>query len=179
MTTHEPRGRLYDRRSQAEGGAQMAVPDVLVRAVTAAKAGDAETVRRLIDWPLSGAAVMLGPLLAIDERDRAANSARGFAELDGAADDPTMVAHVLAEQAEFLVPAQDIQVADDGERAEVLGALQIPPVPPGLTPDQMERVEQLRIRAARLSEVYVVVGPAGRQPYAIAPDTGLLVLVLD
>jgi hypothetical protein len=75
--------------------------------------------------------------------------------------------------------AQDIQVADDDEWLTALGALQIPPLPPGLTPEQTIRVARLRERVALLIDVYVVVGPGGRQPYAIAPDTGLLVLVLD
>jgi hypothetical protein len=157
----------------------MAIPEVLTRAVAAARAGDAETVRRLIDWPMTGAAVMLNVLDAVDEWDRATSSARGFAELDGAAGDAEMVGNILATQAEFLVPADDIQVADETERAEVVAALQVLPVPPGLTPEQMARVDQLRARAALIHDVYIVVAPAGRQPYAIAPDTGLLVLLLD
>jgi hypothetical protein len=89
-----------------------------------------------------------------------------------------MVANVLAEEATYLVHAQGIEVADEQERADALRALQVPPVPAGLTDEQMIRVEELRRRAALLTDVYVVVTPIGRKPYAIAPDTGLLVLLL-
>jgi hypothetical protein len=156
----------------------MAVPEVVSRAVAAAQAGDAATVRSLIDWPLTGAAVMFRSLGLVDEADRAVSVALGLAELDGATGDADMVANVLAEEAEFLVPAEDVETATDGERADVLRALQVPELPPGLTAAQLARADELRARAAQLREVYVVVGPNGRRPYAIASDTGLLVLLL-
>jgi hypothetical protein len=156
----------------------MAIPEVLTRAIAAARAGDADTVRRLVDWPMTGASVMLNTLDAVDEADRAGNVAEGLAELDGAADDPAIVGNILAEQAEFLVPATDVRAADEVERAGVVASLRIRPVPAGLTPEQMARVDGLRARAELISDVYTVEAPAGRQPYAIAPDTGLLVLLL-
>jgi hypothetical protein len=159
---------------------QMArVPDVLSRAVAAVRAGDADALRRMIDWPLTGAAKTLHSLSATSEDERAENVAIGLAQLDLASTEPLQVANILVVQAGLLVQAADIRVAAEWERQEVLAALRVPPMPPGLTAHQLARIAALRARAELLADVYVVITPSTWQPYAIASDTGLLVLVLD
>jgi hypothetical protein len=155
------------------------IPDVLNMALAAVQSGDAETLHRTIDWPLTGAAKTLNSLPATPARQRAASVAIALAQLDLASTDPSRVADVLADQARLLSQAADIRVALHRERREVLTALRIPPTPTGLTAEQLTSIDALRARAELVTDVYVVITrTTTRQPYAIAPDTGLLVLVL-
>jgi hypothetical protein len=155
------------------------IPEALTSALEAVRAGDADALRRMIDWPLTGAAKTLYSLPATPEGERAENVAIGLAQLDLASTDPLQVANILAAHAGLLAQAADVRVAPAWERREVLAALSVPPMPPGLTADQLTRIAALRARAELLTDVYVVITPTTRQPYAIAPDTRLLVLVLD
>jgi hypothetical protein len=155
------------------------IPEVLTRAVAAVRAGDAEALRRMIDWPMTGAAKTLYSLASTPERERAENVAIGLAELDLASTDPLQVTNVLAAQAPLLGAATDIRVAPTWQRREVLAALRVPPMPAGLTAEQLTRIDALRARAELITDVYVVITASAQQPYAIAADTGLLVLMLD
>jgi hypothetical protein len=161
-------------------GMQMAaIPEVLTRAVAAVRAGDAQALRHLIDWPMTGAAKTLCSLASTPEGERAENVAAGLAELDRASTDPLQVTNILAVQAGVLGEATNIRAALPWQQREVLATLRVPPMPPGLSADQLARVDALRARSELITDVYVVITATAQRPYAIAADTGLLVLVLD
>jgi hypothetical protein len=148
-------------------------------ATDAARAGDEDTLRALIDWSLSGITVVTTALPDVMEPDRAVVAAAGLAELDAAATDPDVVALVLPPIIEALAGAVATRPATPDEREVVLDRLRIGPVPDGLTPAQLERIDELRSRADRLSDVYVVEHPGDDLPVARAADTGRLVVILD
>jgi hypothetical protein len=153
--------------------------DVITQAVVAARAEDLDALGRLVDWPLTGAAQVASSLSGVDERDRAAGAASGLAELTAAAGRPDLVAEILRPVAAGLAGAREVRPAGPQERAAALAALQVPAVPAGLTEQQVAALDELRARAAALTEVYVVMGVAADVPVARAADTGLLVLLLD
>jgi len=153
--------------------------ELLQAMIDAAKAGDADTVRRMIDWPLSGAAEMLYATSVLPEDERADAASDGLVEIQTAGDRPDVVGYVLAEQAEFLVPATAVESAQPWERLEALAGVRVPPTPAGLTPEQEVTVDGLRDRSVPLTEVWIAVGAGYRQPYVFVPDTGKLAILLD
>ena len=159
----------------------MDATETLTAAIDAARARDLDTLNGLVDWPLSGAAVVFRGLADdIDAEDRSAVVASGLGELDQAATDRTLTEDVLGEFVPRLVAARQIRPAGPEERGAVLAEVRVPDeVAPGLTEAQGARQLELRDRSARLDEVYVVVGDEGDVPVAWAPDTGRLVFVLD
>ncbi|HEY2669701.1 MAG TPA: hypothetical protein VGJ07_04920 [Rugosimonospora sp.] len=153
--------------------------DALTAAVDAARAGDLNRLRDLVDWPLSGAGQISQSLPGVLERDRADVAASGLAELDSAATDPVVVDEILRPLAERLARAQEIRPADARASASALAILRVPAPPAGLTDAQRERLTDLSERAAALRDVYLVVDDRGEVPLAVTADSGRLVLVLD
>jgi hypothetical protein len=153
--------------------------DVIAAVVNAARAGDLDALRRLVDWPLTGAASIARPLPAVDEADRAPGVASGLTELDAAATNSELVEEVLRPLVVRLADTREVRRATPQVSQSVLARLQVPHVPPGLTAEQEERLNDLRQRAAKLSQVYVAVDHQGEFPLVHAADTGLVVLVLD
>ncbi len=153
--------------------------DMITAAVSAARADDLDALRRLVDWPLTGAAQVASALAGVDERDRPEAAAGGLGELAGAERSTELVEEVLRPVAAVLAGAREIRVAEPVEQAAVLAALRVPEVPVGLPGEQVAQFDRLRARAARLSEVYVVSGDAGQLRLVRAADSEQLVLLLD
>jgi hypothetical protein len=153
-----------------------AAQDTIDAAIAAARSRDLDTLRALVDWPLSGAADMASALPNVDERDRAAGAASGLRELMEAERDTSLIAEFLLPVAVKLVEATQVRPADPAVRDAAVAAIQVPPLPSGLTPDQIATFDQLRARAARVSDVYVVSGAAGEAIVLWTADTGRLVL---
>ena len=153
--------------------------DLLAQAIEAARSGDEPALRALIDWPLSGIAVVAESLRSVDESDRTEAVTSGLAELDAASGDPAVVELILTPVAARLAAARTIEPASPRLRAEVLDRLRVPGVPSGLTESQTRRISDLRARAAGIDEVYVIDDDEGELPIARTPDTGRLVLLLD
>ena len=153
--------------------------DVLTAAVTAARSGDLDRLRGLVDWPLTGAGQVAQALPDVLERDRAEVAASGLAELDAAATDASVVDEIIPPLAERLANEHEVRAADVSTTSAALAALQVPPPPPGLSEAQRERLIELSARAAALTDVYVIVDDQGEMPVVVAADAGRLVLVLD
>jgi hypothetical protein len=151
--------------------------DVLTAAIIAARAGDLDRLRGLVDWPLSGAATIGRSLAGVLERDRASVAASGLAELDAAAYEPGVVDELLRDVAPRLAATREIRWAEPEVRDAALAALRIPDPPPGLTDEQRARLGDLRDRAAALGLVYLLLGDYGQMPIARTQDTDRLVLI--
>jgi hypothetical protein len=151
---------------------------VLERILIAASRQDRDAVRGLIDWPLTGAPAMARALYGVLEADRARVAATGLAELAASAARPELSDEILSDIWPILAGAREARLASEPERADTIGALQLPPPPPGLAEEQRVQLEALRGRAARMSEAYVIVADAGTLPVAITAETRRLVLVL-
>jgi hypothetical protein len=151
---------------------------VLQRVLVAASQQNRDAVRGLVDWSLTGAPAMARALHGVLEADRARVAAAGLAELAASASRPELGDEILADVWPVLAGAREVRYASESERADAIGALQLPPAPPGLLEEQRAQLEALRGRAARIAEVYVIVADAGVLPVAIAADTGRLVFVL-
>lgn len=152
--------------------------DIITSAVSAARAGDLDALRRLVDWPLTGAAEVASALAGVDERDRPEAAASGLDELAGAERNIELVEEVLRSVAVVLAGTREVRVAEPREQGAVLAAVRVPDVPAGLPSEHVAQFDRLRARAARLSEVYVVSGDAGQMILARAADSGQLVLLL-
>jgi hypothetical protein len=150
----------------------------LTAAIVAARANDFDGLRRLVDWPLTGAGRMVRALAGVFERDRSGVLVTGLAELETAADRPEITAEVLAEAAPSLAAGREIRRADPAAAQAALAVVRVPAPPSGLTAEQHARLTQLVTRAGAVHEVLVVVSDTGELPVAMAPDTGLLVLLL-
>lgn len=153
--------------------------DIIDSAIAAARARDLDALRRLVDWPLTGAVEIASGLPGVDEPDRATAAASGLRDLDAAGRQTDLVAEILVPVAAVLVDADEVRPAGPAERAEAVAAIQVPAVPPGLTPEQVALFDRLRARAAQVSEAYLVRGRAGEVTLLRAADTGLLVLLMD
>jgi hypothetical protein len=154
--------------------------DTMTAAVAASRAGDLDRLRTLVDWPLTGAGQVAVSLGGVLEPDRAGIAESGLAELDQAADDPEMVEEILAPLAARLASARQIAPAAPQSVTVAVDALRVPPLPPGLTGAQQDRLTALGERIDRIRAGYLVMDGAGNvMPLCVAPDTGLLVLVLD
>jgi hypothetical protein len=151
----------------------------LSAAVDAARAGDLDALRGLVDWPLSGAGQVGRSLPGVLERDRASVAASGLAELDAAASDPAAVEDILRPLAWRLTSAREIRPADAGSASAALAALRVPAPPPGLTGAQRGRLIELGERVAALRDVYLIVDDRGAEPVVVAADPDRLVLVPD
>ncbi|MBX6750729.1 MAG: hypothetical protein IRY85_13835 [Micromonosporaceae bacterium] len=150
----------------------------LAAAIAAARAGDLDTLRGLIDWPLTGIGGIAQSLTGVLERDRAQVLATGLAELDSAADRAEIVAGVLRDVAPRLARAHQIERADPATIEPVLARLRVPPLPPGLTEAQSARLAGLGAQAAAIREVFLVITETESLPVAMTPDGTRLVLVL-
>jgi hypothetical protein len=151
---------------------------VLQRILIAASRQDRDAVRGLIDWPLTGAPAMAKALYGVLEADRARVAATGLAELAASANRPELTDGILNEIWPILAGALEARTASEPERADAIGALQLPPPAPGLVEEQREQLDALRGRAAMMREVYVIVADAGVLPVALTAETRRLVLVL-
>ena len=158
-------------------GRMTAGVDIIDAAIAAARARDLDRLRELVDWPLTGAVTIASGLPGIRERDRAAAAASGLRDLAEAQQRTDLVGEALLPVATVLLGAQDVQPAAPAERAAAEAAIQVPEVPPGLTPDQTAQFDRLRARAAQVTEAYVVRGSEGTATLLRAPDTGRLVLL--
>ncbi|MEN3307398.1 MAG: hypothetical protein V7603_3600 [Micromonosporaceae bacterium] len=172
---------LWTAAAQPAGGAAAQSADgareAIDRAIGMARSGDLQALRDLIDWPLTGAPGMASALNHLAEAERAGALSSGLANMDAAPDRPEIVQRVLGPVLDWLPGAREIRPADPEDRAGVLRMLRIPDAPGGLTDDQVARLARLRERAAALTDVYMVAGPAGELPIAWAPDSRRLVLV--
>ncbi|HEY7225970.1 MAG TPA: hypothetical protein VH561_20515 [Micromonosporaceae bacterium] len=151
----------------------------LTAAIAAARADDVDALRRLVDWPLTGAGRMVRALADVRHLDRARLLVTGLAELDGAAVRPEISDELLQDVAPRLAAATDIRRAAPAAAQAALESVRVPEPPAGISDEQRARLLELGRRAAAVQEVLLLVSAAHEEwPVAIAPDSGLLVLVL-
>ena len=118
----------------------------------AADAEDLGALHALVDWELTGAAPLARALADVDAGDRAEIARRGLAEMELSGRDVELVRSRLGDLLRALAGA-DIEVAPSGDGVE---AVRVPPTPEGLDPDQAQRLEELRARAATVSDALAV-----------------------
>jgi|KBSSwiStaDraftv2_1062776.scaffolds.fasta_scaffold73315_4 hypothetical protein len=152
----------------------------LHEAADAARVGDQDHLRRLIDWPLSGLPTMLAAVSAVDKSFRAAVVASGLSELDGAADNPRATKRILPAIVARLAQATVVYRANPDQRASFLAALgRGDHAPDGLTLAQLDRLASLAARAESVSDTYVLSAPLGETVVGRVPISGRLVFVLS
>jgi hypothetical protein len=173
------RAYRFDRPTPTPLAGVGPAPEVLGRLVDAAKNGSPRAVARLIDWPLCGAPSIAAAVLASGQRQLLTAPAAGLAELEAAARHPELALDVVAELEETLAGATRIVQAPPEERHAALDALRIPPLPDDVPTEIAAAFDRLRTRAEGLTDAWVVVGPASRRTYLVAPDTGLAVVRVD
>jgi len=91
--------------------------DVLTAAVDAARSDDLDSLRALVDWPMSGVGVIAQSLSDVVEPARVEVVASGLADLDAAAASPHMVEEILRPLAARLAAAREIRPAGPEEAA--------------------------------------------------------------
>jgi hypothetical protein len=142
----------------------------------AAIAEDLDALHAAVDWELTGAAPLVRALADVDPGDRAAIAARGLTELELSSLDADLVRSRLG----------DLLLALDGGTIEAVApdaavrAVQVPPTPDGLEPGQERRLDELRARAATVSEALAIRRPHGTDlSLAVAPDGERVILTED
>lgn len=151
----------------------------LYEAVAAARIGDQDRLRKLVDWPLSGLPTMLAAVSAVDKSFRATIVASGLSELDRASDDPRATVRILPPIAARLAQASVIYRAGPEQREGFLAELRRGDhAPEGLTRDQLDRLAALSARAESVSDASVLSSPLGETVVGRVPITGRLVFAL-
>lgn len=152
----------------------------LYEAGVAARSGDPDRLRKLIDWPLSGLPTMLVAVAAVDRSYRAMVVASGLSELDRASDDPRVTELIFPPIEARLAQSTVVYQAGADRRETFLAALRRGDhSAEGLTPAQLDRLAALGARAETVSEVYVLSSPLGEMVVGRVPITGRLVFVLS
>jgi hypothetical protein len=152
----------------------------LYEAGAAARRGEHERLRRLIDWPLSGLSTILAAVSAIDKEYRAMVVGSGLSELDSASDNPRSTKRILPPIADRLAQTTVVVPANPDQRATFLAALRRGDhAPDGLTLAQLDRLAALGARAESVTEVYILSSPLGETPVGRVPITGRLAFVLS
>lgn len=151
----------------------------LFEAAAAARSGDQDRLRKLIDWPLSGLSTMLAAVSAVDSDFRAAVVASGLSELDRASDDRRATKLILPPIEARLAQSTVVYPARADQRATFFAALRGGEhTMQGLTLAQLDRLAALSARAESVSEAYVLSAPFGETVVGRVPITGRLVFVL-
>ncbi len=163
---------------QDERGASVTDPQHPVRrAIEAARHGDLALLRSLIDWPLSVLPSFGSGLDGLDDRSRAWAIGAGMAEFDAARTDRSVADGPLHGLSVRLAGALQVRTAAPADRQEALLRLRPPEVPVTLPATVRDRLRELAGRAALVGEVVVASDARGTIPLAVAPDTGLLVVL--
>jgi hypothetical protein len=149
----------------------------LRQAIGAARAGDLDTLRRLVDWPLAGGRRLAQRLCELSDAGRAQQAPQALRDLFASAHRPLQIRPEVRRLAAALADTVNVTPATEPQRTAVLDQLRIPPVPTGgLGAEPVEQLAQLRARADDLAEAYVVTAAAGTVvTVAWAPDSGRLV----
>jgi hypothetical protein len=156
------------------------VHPAVTAAVDAARAGDLLGLHSLVDWRLSNAGRMVAaaagiPSAMVGRIPDLLDS--GLRELDESMRPTRDNRHFLVRPlAAVLAKASSVRPASPDERAALFGALRLPErLPEGPTAEQLERLVELRYRAAVVDEVYVAESVLGDLPVGVTPG-GLLVV---
>ncbi|MGA8115827.1 MAG: hypothetical protein WCA46_19370 [Actinocatenispora sp.] len=148
------------------------------RAIQAAQRGDLDELRSLIDWPLSVLPSLAEGLDGLDDRSRAWAIGSALAEFEAARTDRAAAEAPVRSLAVRLAGALQVRSASVETRRGALRRLRIPDVPVTLPPDERHRLRELSSRATAVTAVVVALDARGEVPLAVAPDTGLLVVLV-
>jgi hypothetical protein len=145
-------------------------------AVDAGRAGDVIALHALLDWPLSGAAI-IADLGEVSPRSRVSVLTSGLASLDAAAaGDLEIIGKVVLPLANRLATATDVQPAAPDVRDRFLARVRLPEeFVEGPTSEQLERLAALRSRAAEIRDVFVISLADGSLTVAVTPEGRLVV----
>lgn len=147
------------------------------RAIDAARRGDLDRLRALIDWPLSVLPPLSAGMAGLEDEARTWAISMALAEFDAAPTDTTAGAKPLRGLAGRLAAATELRAATPEARRTALLGLRPPETPVSLPGAERARLRELAARAEQVREV-VVASTADRAiPLAVAPDTGLLVVL--
>lgn len=154
--------------------------DLVERFADAARQRRFDDLRRLVDWPLTGAPRVALRLAELDPADREFDASGLIPGLFTAGDDPDRVQRVLWQVVDLIGEHPAIRRADPAERREILEQLRVPDVPAqGLSAGLLAQLAELRLRSAELSEVYLVGDGSLTMPLAWAPGSDRLVLYYE
>jgi hypothetical protein len=170
---------VWQRPAGPEPAAEPA-RDLVDRLVDAARHRRFDDMRRLIDWPLTGAPRVALQLTALDPEDREYYGSGLVPGLFTAGESPEQVERVLSQVAYAVGSHPTVSRPEPRERQDILDRLRVSEVPEqGLSGDLLTQLAQLRRRSAELSEVYLVSGGSVVFPVAWAPDSDRLVLLYE
>jgi len=152
-------------------------PDVIGRALEAAHDKDPDRLRKLIDWPLSGAAGVAADLLALPEVERAAVGEDRIWALYAQVHRTLAVNRPILWLLPVLAATTSVSRAVEPVRDEALAEIRPPADVPGVTAWARERLAALGGRLERLSDVFLLTGGPATLTVAVAPDSDRLVLL--
>jgi hypothetical protein len=148
--------------------------ELAARLREAAIAEDLGALHAAVDWELTGAAPLVRALADVDPGDRAAVAARGLTEIELSALDIDLVRSRLGDLLRGLADGE-IEVAPPGA---AVGAVQVPPTPDGIDPEQARRLDHLRDRAVTVTGALAVRRTHGADlALPIAPGGERVILV--
>jgi hypothetical protein len=154
--------------------------ELVYRFVAAARHETFDEMRRLIDWPLTGAPRLALQLAGLDPADRDGYARDTIPGLFTAGDSPERVQRVLWQVVDIVGKHPTVRQPDPAERQDILDQMRVAEVPAlGIGADLLARLAELRQRSAQLSEVYLVSGGSLVFPLAWAPGSDRLVLFYE
>jgi hypothetical protein len=157
-----------------------AAPETLLnRLLAAGRTGDLETLRELVDWPLTGAPQVIRMLRQVPEPDRADRAAVWVRSLSTAGDSGDGVEDVLGQLGPVLSGASGFRAADPAEREDLLARFAVDRPPAGVPDEERARLADLAHRAGGLDRVFLVEADDVELPLAYAPDSGRLVVLFE
>jgi hypothetical protein len=152
--------------------------ELVRRFLDAARHQRFDDLRRLIDWPLTGAPRVALQLAEIDPADRDRYARDLIPGLFTAGENPERVQRVLWQVADIAGTHPTVRRPDPAERQEILDQLRVPELPAqGIGADLLAQLAELRRRSAEPTEVYLVSGGSQVFPLAWAPGSDRLVLL--
>lgn len=150
---------------------------VLNQLLGAGRAGDLDTVRELVDWPLTGAPRVIRMLRQMPEPDRADWARAWIRGLSTAADRVNGMERVLGQLVPVLAGASGFRPADPAERRDLLARFAVDTPPAGVGHDERAALLDLARRADGLDRVFFAVADEVLVPMAWARDTDRLVVL--
>jgi hypothetical protein len=152
---------------------------VLNRLLGAGRAGDLDTVRELVDWPLTGAPRVIRMLRQMPEPDRADWARVWIRGLSTAGDRVQGVERVLGQLMPVLAGASGFRPADPAERRDLLTRFAVDTPPAGVGDDERDALVDLARRADGLDRVFLALADDVELPMAWAPDSDRMVMLFE
>ena len=166
---------LWQRPADRPGG-----PEVLLsRLLAAGRAGDLDRIRELVDWPLTGAPMVIRMLRQMPEPDRAERARTWVRALATAGGSVEGIERVLRQLTPILADASGFRRADPAGQRDLLARFAVDQAPAGVPEDERAALADLTRRADGLDVVYLVHTGDVMAALAWASDSDRMVVLFE